>query len=83
MVRFTFAPCQWSTMEGLTSEALWDRWAENAAWRDLSPTQQMRHRCDDKLLYLGTGYTSEKYDLVEEHANLHWEANWKMYFGFI
>ena len=82
MARFQSAACAWSRMEGFTSEADWDQFAEHAPWKDLPVTQQMRHRCVDQMIYLGNGFVSERYDLVH-HENIQWKANWKMYLGLI
>ena len=82
MVRFQFANCSWSTMESLTCESDWDKWSTVALWRDLPATQCMRHRCIDRLLYMGSGFTSIRYDLIE-HTNMQLKANWMLYFDFM
>lgn len=82
MARFQYAACAWSRMEGFTSEGDWDQFGEHAPWKDLPVTQQMRHRCVDQMIYLGSGFVSERYDLVH-HENIQWKANWKMYLGLI
>ena len=82
MARFQFANCSWSTMESLTCESDWDRWSTAALWRDLPPTQCMRHRCIDRMLYMGSGYTTARYDLIE-HTNMQWKTNSMLYFDIM
>ena len=69
-------------MESLTCESDWDRWSTAALWRDLPPTQCMRQRCIDRMLYMGSGYTTARYDLIE-HTNMQWKTNSMLYFDIM
>ena len=71
--RFEYATISWSSVDALTSPDLWTQWALNAEFRALPPTQEMRHRCVDKVMYLGD--TLYKYDL-QTHPNMEHQPNW-------
>ena len=77
--RFECATLPWATMEGLTTEELWNRWADLQQWEWLPPHQDMRHRCIDEILYLGT-YSAHKYQVVN-HANVELKPAWCLWLG--
>lgn len=77
--RFEYASLAWSTMEGITTEEQWNRWADFKYWEWLPPHQDMRHRCDDEVLYLGE-YSAHKYQMVK-HANMELKPAWRLWLG--
>ena len=79
VARFEYALIAWSTMEGITAEQEWDRWGGIKQWEWLPPHQDMRHRCDDEVLYLG-GYAPRKYQMVK-HANMEHKPSWRLWLG--
>lgn len=81
MFRFEAATIAWSSMESHTSEQSWDDWASLQNWQPLAPTQELRHRRGDEMLFLGNGSVSVKYTEVF-HENQLLKPNWKLHLGF-
>lgn len=68
---FEYATVAMSTLDFLNTPELLVEWSEGKEWRSLAPHQQLRHRRCDKVLYLGSGYTSILYkEFTHENLNL-------------
>lgn len=60
----------------------WNRWALHGKWKNLPVVQELRHRRGDGCLFLGSGFTSFKYEMVE-HESLEAVPTWKLQLGSI
>lgn len=63
----------------MTSLAKMEVLEKQQEWKALPPKQQFRHRVADERLYLGTGYTSIPFTLLE-HPNLTRKPDWRASF---
>ena len=77
---FEFCHGLWlEQLDNVTSPAKWDVLEKQQEWNALAPKQQFRHRLSDDRLYLGNGYTSVPFTLLE-HPNMIHKPAWRASF---
>ena len=74
---FEFCHGLWlEQLDGMTSLDKWNVLEKQQDWNALPRKQQFRHQISDGKLYMGTGYSSIPFTLLE-HANLTHKPAWR------